>query len=187
MFNTTHMIWMSSNWPTTWSEWLQHDYDSHVQLDSHDLNESWCKSSNMWVMSWVMLTFSAFQQISKVCCKFNMTNETHVSAVCCSVLQCVAVCCSVLQCVAVCGKFNMTNEIWVSRVLSGNLSGCNTLQLTATHCNTLQHTATHCNTLHHNVTYCITSRQITDTLQHTVTRCNTLQHSATLCMTILTN
>ena len=27
---------------------------------------------------------------------------THMTAVCCSVLQCVAVCCRVLQCVAVC-------------------------------------------------------------------------------------
>ena len=30
------------------------------------------------------------------------SSESPVSAVCCSMLQCVAVCCSVLQCVAVC-------------------------------------------------------------------------------------
>ena len=44
-----------------------------------------------------------------------------ISAVCCSVLQCVAVCCSVLQCVAVC---------------------CNVLQCVAVCCSVLQCVAT---------------------------------------------
>ena len=83
---------MTSTWPTTWSEWLQHD--SHVQHDSHDLDEFNMTHNMIWMSStWLTcstrLTWSGWVQIDPQhdLNDFNMT-MTHM--------------------------FNLTHMIWMS-------------------------------------------------------------------------
>jgi len=73
-------------------------------------------------------------------CNTRNTLQHTVSrtAVCCSVLQCVAVRCSVLRCVAI--AVGCTTPC--SKHCNGACCNVQQLQQTATHCNTVQHAAT---------------------------------------------
>ena len=93
------------------------------------------------------------------------------SAVCCSVLQCVAVCCSVLQGVAVCCSVLQCVAVCCSGLQNVAVC-CSMLQYVATCCNMLQCVAVCCSVIQ----YVAVSR-VTRT-QHTATYCNTARNSA---------
>jgi len=73
-----------------------------------------------------------------VCC--SGSRSVAVSAVCCSVLQCVAVCCSVLQCAAVCCNVLQCAAACCS-MLHCVVFGCSVLQFVAVCCSVLPHCA----------------------------------------------
>jgi len=111
---------------------------------------------------------------------------TSVSAVCCSVLQCVAVCCSVLQCVVMGGYgFRLDQSMLVvmsacTASASSFATHCKTPHHTARHCKTLQDTARHCKTQppHRNVGTKSLYKVFCKTLQDTARHCTTLQDTA---------
>jgi len=95
------------------------------------------------------------------------------TAVCCSVLQCVAVCCSVLQCVAACyvqpfcvyRHFHCISYVHMFHVLQCVAVCCSALQCVAVCCSVLQCVAVRCSVLQ-----CVAVCYVTQTLSLYLTR-----------------
>ena len=73
---------------------------------------------------------------------YTLESDSHMSAMCCGVLQCVAVCCRGLQCVAVCcsmlqcGAGSLFDTYWgvILTCLQGVAGCCSVLQRVAVCC-----------------------------------------------------
>jgi len=106
-----------------------------------------------------------------------------------------AVCCSVLQCVAACCIEQLDDNFkpfYSAAIPQHTATHCSTLKHAATHCNTLQHTPTHSNTLQRTSSWMTISttvlfRPLSVTHQplhmyvetHTQTQCHTHTHTHT--------
>jgi len=128
-----------------------HTYEwvvSHVLSMSRvtHMNES-CHTCCQWVVSriWIKSEYEVKHNVSDFH-PYTLESDSHMSAMCCGVLQCVAVCCRGLQCVAVCCSVLQHVAVWCRESL-WYLLGCDS-HMPAGCCRVLQCVAACCSVLH---------------------------------------